>query len=43
MNNELYLKVEKLYFVMFGKPKTHGEWAKGFNIRHKMYTVLNNA
>lgn len=32
----------RIYDVLYGKPKTHREWAEGFNIRGKIIDVLNN-
>jgi hypothetical protein len=29
-----------IYYNVFGKPKTHGEWANGFNIRGKIIETL---
>jgi hypothetical protein len=31
----------ELYYELYGKPKTHYEWANGFNIRGKMIRILN--
>ena len=30
----------KIYESIFGKPKTHQEWANSFNIKHKIIKEL---
>lgn len=30
----------QIYNELFGKPKTHNEWAEGFNIRGRITEVL---
>ncbi len=34
-------KAEKIYSELFGKPKTHAEWADSFNIKGKIKRILN--
>ena len=31
---------EEIYDELFNKPKTHHEWAEGFNIRHRIIRIL---
>ena len=30
----------KIYYILYGKPKTHNDWANGFNIRGKIIRLL---
>jgi hypothetical protein len=30
----------RIYDKIYGKPKTHGEWANGFNIRGKIIEAI---
>ena len=30
----------KIYETLYGQPKSHGEWANGFNIRGKIIKTL---
>lgn len=32
---------QKIYDELFDKPKTHAEWAEGFNIRGKIMKILD--
>lgn len=44
IKTKLYWKhlplVYKIYYDLYGKPKTHYEWANGFNIRGKIIKTL---
>lgn len=33
-------KAEKIYTLLFGKPKTHEEWANKFNIKHNIKKII---
>ena len=37
---ELLPLAYKIYYTLYGQPKTHEEWAKGFNIRGKIIKTL---
>ena len=34
-------KVNNIYLLLKGKPKTHAEWANSFNIKHRIKKILN--
>jgi hypothetical protein len=34
------LKINEIYLLLYGKPKTHQEWANSFNIKWKIKKVL---
>ena len=40
---ELLPLAYKIYYKLYGKPKTHDDWANGFNIRGKIIkTIMEN-
>ena len=35
-------KIDQIYHLAFGKPKTHSEWANSFNIKHRIKIILQS-
>jgi len=35
-------KAQAIYDLLYGKPKTHQQWAQGFNVRYKILTIISH-
>lgn len=40
--NNIDKKVDQLYLMLKGKPKTHYEWANSFNIKYSIKKILKD-